>query len=197
MINTDIGSKRKVAALDGVKKSRILLGSSKAKSMTASCRDAAMCEKLIVTLQDTLNPLEGALQDSQNAFTGSEQERTALDLAYEKQKEMAKTLTVLEEQMVPAGYRTEVPSEYNDLPQLMGRATVEMTFKKEDGAPFNVNGVNYPTAKLVMVIDGYVGTLFSIYCMFVYQVHANTIGCVSGEEYRIEVTCFWVPLERF
>jgi peptidylprolyl isomerase len=157
MINTDIGSKRKLAALDGVKKSRIILGSSKAKSMTASCRDSSQCEKIIGTMQDTLTPLEGALQDSLNAFTGSEQERTALDLAYGKQKELAKSLTALEEQMVPAGYRTQVPAEYNDLPQLLGRATVEMTFKKEDGAPFNVNGVNYPSAKLVMVIDGYVG----------------------------------------
>lgn len=125
--------------------------------MVASCRDASQCEALITTLSNDLKPLELALQDSKEALNGSEQERTALDQAYAIQRQMTKTLTALEEQMVPEGYRTIVPPEYNDLPQLQGRATVEMTFQKEDKAPFNVKGVNYPTAKLVMVIDGYVG----------------------------------------
>jgi hypothetical protein len=126
--------------------------------MVASCRNAAQCEALIATLSDDLRPLEAALQESKETLNGSDQERIALDQAYAIQKKMAKTLTALEEQMVPEGFKTIVPPEYNDLPQLQGRATVEMTFQKEDKAPFNVNGVNYPTAKLVMIIDGYVGT---------------------------------------
>jgi hypothetical protein len=106
----------------------------------------------------TLSPLELALQESRDDMVGSEQERAALDKAYVEQRKLTKILTSLEEQMIPTGYVTPVPSDYDDLPQLQGRATVEMTFRKESGAPFNVQGVNYPTAKLVMVIDGYVGT---------------------------------------
>lgn len=155
-INSDISSKRKLAAMDGVKKSRSMLNSKAAKAMTASCREADKCDAIIETMKAALDPLDISLQDSASAFQGSEQERAALDGAYVKQKELAKSLTALEEQMVPAGYRTEVPDDYSDLPQLNGRATVEMSFKKPDGAPFNVNGVNYPTVNLVMIIDGYV-----------------------------------------
>lgn len=169
MINTDISSKRKSAALDGVQKARLLLGPKTAAKMVASCRDASQCEAFVSTLADSLKPLEVALQDSKEAFNGSEQERAALDQAYAVQKSMTKTLTALEEQMVPKGYQTIVPPEYNDLPQLQGRATVEMTFQKEDKAPFNVQGVNYPTAKLVMVIDGYNGTCDHELCLFMKQ----------------------------
>ena len=59
--------------------------------------------------------------------------------------------------MVPAGYATEVPSDYADLPQLKGRATVEMVLKKANGGPFDVEGTNFPEAKMKMIIDGYTG----------------------------------------
>lgn len=63
----------------------------------------------------------------------------------------------LEEQMVSAGYKTNVSSMYgNDLPQVKGRATGEMILSRNQTMPtFNVNGQNYPTGKLIMVIDGY------------------------------------------
>ena len=35
-----------------------------------------------------------------------------------------------------SGYETPVPSDYDDLPQLKGRATVEMVVKKADGENF-------------------------------------------------------------
>ena len=50
---------------------------------------------------------------------------------------------------------TPVPEEYSDLPQLKGRATIEFVLRKPDGAPFDVEGTNYPEAKLTMIIDGY------------------------------------------
>ena len=142
--------------MDGVRKSRTILNQS-ADKLTASCRDRSQCESLISSLQNDLKPLEVALEESKEAFTGSEQERAALDQAYAVQTKMTKSITLLEEQMIPKGYKTIVPPEYSDLPQLQGRATVEMTIMKEDKGPFNVNGVNYPTAKLVMIIDGYNG----------------------------------------
>ena len=104
-----------------------------------------------------LNPLEQAIQESQDAFMGSEQERTALDKAYVAQLQLTKDLTTLEERMVPLGYETPVPTEYNDLAQLKGRATVEFVLKKPNNEVFDINGVNFNEAKLVMVIDGYTG----------------------------------------
>jgi peptidylprolyl isomerase len=182
-INSDISSKRKLAAMDGVKKSRSMLNSKAAKAMTASCREADKCDAIIETMKAALDPLDISLQDSASAFQGSEQERAALDGAYVKQKELAKSLTALEEQMVPAGYRTEVPDDYSDLPQLNGRATVEMSFKKPDGAPFNVNGVNYPTVNLVMIIDGYVGECGV--CVFRVYASVCTFCCSSQQNLTI------------
>jgi hypothetical protein len=112
---------------------------------------------LLAKISAELDPLERALRDSVESFTGSEQERAALDRAYESQEMVAKLIGLVEENMVPAGYKATVPSQYSDLPQLEGRATVEMVFKKPDNAPFNVNGQNFPKAKLTMVIDGYTG----------------------------------------
>lgn len=155
-VKIDIGSKRKLAALDGVKKARTIV-KQKGSKMTPSCRDASVCTSLLEKITQELDPLENALKESTDAFNGSEQERAALDKAYESQEVIAKQVGQIEEQMVPAGYKAKVPDEYSDLPQLEGRATVEMELKKPNNAPFDVDGVNYPKAKLVMVIDGYTG----------------------------------------
>lgn len=117
-------------------------------------------------IDSTLGPLQEAVKNSQDAFTGSLEERDALDKAYEEQQKAVELLTKLEEQMVPENYVTPVPPEYSDLPQLTKRATVEMIIKKaEAGAQFDINGVNYPQAKMTMVIDGYAGTL---HCLLVF-----------------------------
>jgi hypothetical protein len=156
-VKIDIGSKRKSAALDGVKKARTMVKTKANGKMIPSCRDADACAELLAKISAELDPLERALRDSVESFTGSEQERAALDRAYESQEMIAKLIGLVEENMVPAGYKASVPSQYSDLPQLEGRATVEMVFKKPDNAPFNVNGQNFPKAKLTMVIDGYTG----------------------------------------
>jgi hypothetical protein len=157
-VKIDIGSKRKLAALDGVRRAKTKLNQDGGK-MTAACRDAKVCQDIIQKMISELDPLEKALRDSTNYSMGSEQEREALDKSYASQSILAKQLTELEENMVPAEYEVPVPSEYNDLPQLKGRATVVMTLKKPDGAPFNVNGENFKEAKMTMVIDGYNGKL--------------------------------------
>jgi hypothetical protein len=170
-IKYDIASKRKSAALDGVKMSQTWLIPKKSDKLIVSCRSPSICTQILDDMNKALDPLTAALKESQEAFTGSEQERDALDKAYKAQEVAADLLTQLEEQMVPADYVTPVPPEYSDLPQLKKRATVEMTFKKgQAGTQFNVNGVNYPEVKLVMVIDGYTGA----YCRFV------TPSSVSG-----------------
>jgi len=153
-IRLDIQVKRKASALDGVKKAKTLL-TKDAEKYKASCRDTKVCADLIAGIENDLQPLANGVKESIDYFQGSEQERQALDDAYAAQEKAIDKLTKLEEQMVPAGYKTPVPAEYSDLPQLQGRATVEMVLKKAGGAVFDVNGQNFPEAKLVMVIDGY------------------------------------------
>lgn len=143
--------------------SKTWLNGKKADKLTASCRSPSVCTDLLGKIDQTLDPLAVAVKESQDAFTGSEQERLALDRAYKAQEQAADYLTQLEEQMVPENYVTPVPDEYSDLPQLQRRATVEMTLKKAGNAPFDINGVNFPEAKLVMVIDGYTGTILFIH----------------------------------
>jgi hypothetical protein len=127
--------------------------------MAAACQSPKLCTEIMKDMDAVLDPLALAIKESQDAFTGSDQERLALDKAYDQQVKVADLLTKLEEQMVPANYETPVPVEYSDLPQLKKRATVEMVVKKaEPGAQFDIQGVNYPQAKMVMVVDGYVGT---------------------------------------
>jgi len=152
-IRYNISSKRKTAALDDVKKTR--LGLKAADKLTSSCRDAKTCAGIIDSMIEDLGPLEQAVKESVDYLQGSDQERAALDRGYKFQDKVQKSLTALEEQMIPAGYETPVPSEYTDLPILKGRATVEMLLKKADGGPFDVEGVNFPEAKMTMVIDGY------------------------------------------
>jgi cyclophilin family peptidyl-prolyl cis-trans isomerase len=153
-IKIDIGSKRKSAALDGVKKARGLIGSGGAR-LAAGCRDPAMGTHVLNQMQGELEPLSAALKSSMDSFQGSEQERAALDAAYAAQRRVVDSLTMLEELMVPAGYQVPVPEAYSDLPQLRGRATVEMKLVKADKSTYDVSGSTFPEAKMVMVVDGY------------------------------------------
>jgi peptidylprolyl isomerase len=159
-IKYDIGSKRKSAAIEGTKKARMMLSGKTADKMAAACQSPKTCSEYIKQIDVGLDPLTEAIKTSQDSFQGSDQERDALDKAYIEQEKVVHLLTQLEEQMIPPGYETPVPPEYSDLPQLKRRAKVEMILKKgEPGAQFDVNGVNYPQTKLVMVIDGYTGKL--------------------------------------
>lgn len=151
----DIGSKRKSAAIDGAKKSASILKGKEADKMKMACREPNLCETYINKMLEDIDPLTAALKDSQGAFQGSEQERDALDRAYEAQTKVVNTLTKLEEQMIPAGYKTPVPEEYSDLPQLQGRATIQMVLQKGDTTTFDVRGTTFKEAKLKMIIDGY------------------------------------------
>lgn len=153
-MKNDIGSKRKSAALDGVKKSRSILSGSASK-LTASCRDANVCTDIITKMTTNLDPLSNALKDSMDSFQGSEQERVAQDKAYAAQKVLTDELTDLEEQMIPPNYYMQVPDDYADLPQLRGRATIEMVLTKPDKTTYDVAGNSFSKAKLTMVVDGY------------------------------------------
>jgi len=162
-IKQDVASKRKSAALDGVKKSKSILKKDAGK-ISGACRTPSECTTIMSQMEVNLEPLEASLKAAQDALQGSDQERTALDQAYQTQDKLSKQLTALEESMVPEDYAIPVPEEYLDLPRLKGRATVEMVFKKGDVAPsseddagdqFNIEGKLFKEAKMTMIIDGY------------------------------------------
>lgn len=150
----DIGSKRKTAALDGVKAVKSIL-KGKTSKIVAGCNDSKLCQSYIDQMTEELDPLTESLQSSLNSLNGSEQERTALDKAYKSQIKLADFVGKIEEQMIPPGYQTPVPSDYDDLPQLKGRAVVEFVVEKPDNGPFDIDGTNYDKAIMKMVIDGY------------------------------------------
>lgn len=153
-IRINIQSKRKAAALDDLKKARGIINTKESK-MTASCRDAKVCSDILASMKDKIEPLEASLKASTDYLNGSDQERDSLDKSYATQDQIQKELTKLEENMIPAGYVTPVPDDYADLPQLQGRATVEMTVKKADGEKFNIEGELFKDADMKMIIDGY------------------------------------------
>ncbi|KAL9179450.1 hypothetical protein ACHAXT_008740 [Thalassiosira profunda] len=153
-IRTNVQSKRKAAALDDLKKARGTINTKESK-MTASCRDAKVCSDILGSMKEKLETLEVPLKASADYLNGSEQEREALDKSYAIQDTIQQQLTTLQEQMIPKGYVTPVPSDYDDLPQLKGRATVEMTLKKADGEKFDIEGSLFKEAKMKMIIDGY------------------------------------------
>ena len=76
-----------------------------------------------------------------------------------------------------SGYQTPVPSDYDDLPQLKGRATVEMVVKKADGEKFDIEGQLFSEAKMKMIIDGYAAPVTS--GNFVDLVQKGTFYCFS------------------
>jgi vacuolar-type H+-ATPase subunit I/STV1 len=155
-IRQDIQSKRKSSAIDGIKKTKSTI-KSKSSEFIQMCRSPKTCDGILSEMTSVLDPLSQNVAESQTFLNGSDQERAALDKAYDLQDRLQKLLTQLEEQMVPEGYATPVPEEYSDLPQLKGgRATVEFVLRKPDNAPFDVEGVNYPEAKMVMVIGEFV-----------------------------------------
>jgi hypothetical protein len=155
-LRINIQSKRKIAANDDLKKIKGYLKSKESK-LTASCRDTAICTELIQSMKEDIEPLEGMLKTSSDSQTGSDQERDALDKSYKTQDRIQAKLSLLQEQMIPLGYVTPVPDVYSDLPQLKGRATVEMILKRPGGEKFNIEGQLFTDAKMKMIIDGYTG----------------------------------------
>ncbi|MGF1540545.1 MAG: peptidylprolyl isomerase [Pleurocapsa sp.] len=99
-------------------------------------------DKLLATVPEPLQPQGAELLDKLTA--GVEELKEIVEgkdreAVYLKRQELLNLITQLEESMV-VGFPFEVPEEYANLPQLLGRATVEMKTNKGD---------------LEIVIDGY------------------------------------------
>jgi peptidylprolyl isomerase len=68
--------------------------------------------------------------------------------------DVLRDIGVLEEDMVKQ-FPYEIPSEYDYLPQLKGRAVVELTIKKANNQKFDLDGQLFEQGHLTLVIDGY------------------------------------------
>ena len=137
-----------------MKKAQSVLNKDSNK-IAAATSDPAAATATLKSMSESLQKLDDSLATAQNVDRGSLQEGAAMDTAYSAQAAAANGLNSIEEAMVPPNYKASVPPEYANLPKLQGRATVVMTFKKDGGAPFDIEGTNYPEAKMTMVLDGY------------------------------------------
>jgi len=106
-----------------------------------------------------LDRVEGGLRGAKEANRGSVQEDKAREEVLGGQGEAMAKFQEYEEGKVPRDYKVDVPSEYGGLARLDGRATVVMTLEKKDGMPFDIDGTNYPKARMKMVVDGYTSPL--------------------------------------
>merc|ERR1712070_724218 len=68
------------------------------------------------------------------------EERAGLDDAFAAQDNLAKQLTVVEEYLIPPGFKRTIPEEYKDLPALQGRATIQFVIVKPDGSKCDIDG---------------------------------------------------------
>ncbi|CAN0113472.1 unnamed protein product [Discosporangium mesarthrocarpum] len=115
-------------------------------------------EKLMATIDSNIGVLTDVL--NQKEGTGTVGEREKLDAAYPAQVALVNSIGDLEALMVPADYakklEANIPSEYSDLPRLLGRAKVEFVLEKPGkGEKFDVEGTLYDQVRLVMELDGY------------------------------------------
>jgi peptidylprolyl isomerase len=92
-------------------------------------------------------------EDSASALTSAVEEKN-LDKFVELDKDVLRNIGMVEEAMV-TDFPYAIPKEYSNLPRLLGRATIEMTVRKENGESFDLDGTYYKEGKMLVVVDGY------------------------------------------
>eukprot|EP00183_Erythrolobus_madagascarensis_P003346 CAMPEP_0185851448 /NCGR_PEP_ID=MMETSP1354-20130828/9649_1 /TAXON_ID=708628 /ORGANISM="Erythrolobus madagascarensis, Strain CCMP3276" /LENGTH=427 /DNA_ID=CAMNT_0028552431 /DNA_START=46 /DNA_END=1325 /DNA_ORIENTATION=+ len=70
------------------------------------------------------------------------------------QRALLRKIGALEELQIDT-FPFTVPAEYDNLPQLKGRATVELTLRKAGDAPFDIEGTLYDEGRMTLVLDGF------------------------------------------
>ena len=109
----------------------------------------------LALLKADIEPVEQAINAADAAGQGSEQQLNALEQAKKAQSVLSAELSKFEGLLVPDDFRRRIPEEFSNLPQLQGRATVEMVIKRPDGSPYDVDGKLYDQVVLTMTIDGF------------------------------------------
>ena len=136
-ISTNLRRKRWPLVKGNLKETATILSIKKGDLMVSIPEEQkAKAETLLQELSDGINRMQGALE--------VKDKKQLLD----ERQELLKKVTDLEEMMVK-GFPFEVPSEYANLPQLLGRATVDMETTKGplkiviDGYSAPINGGNF------------------------------------------------------
>lgn len=78
----------------------------------------------------------------------------SVDKVIAQEREVLRDVGSLEELMV-TGFPFKVPSEFDNLPQLLGRATVDVVVRKDGDEPFDIDGTIYKEGEMTLVLDGY------------------------------------------
>lgn len=126
-----------------VKKAILILNQQSLKVLTDVPEERATdASKLLAHVADTIPTIESAVAE-RNAEKVTRVSRAAL-------REVGEV-----EQMMVTGFPFQVPDEFSKLPQLRGRATVEMVVRKGGDESFDINGVFFKEGKLTLVLDGY------------------------------------------
>lgn len=127
----------------GLQRATMLLNRSSddiLKSVPSAGRDAAAAQ-LAHAVED-LPGINDALTDRNT------------DKLIARTRDVLRDLGRVEEAMVN-DFPFEVPDEYANLPQLRGRATVEVVVRQADGEQFDIEGTLYKEGRMTLVLDGY------------------------------------------
>lgn len=134
-------------------------GSRKAllKPVAAERKEAA--EAVLKQMEDEFPKLEKAINYGAKAGVSSGADTEAAADTSTGLRNIQKFVGDFEELLIPPGYVTPVPADYKDLPQLQGRAVVEMKLKRTPNSvekkKYTLNDTIFPEAKFTLVIDGY------------------------------------------
>ncbi len=107
-------------------------------------------EELRAEAESNLNSVRDAIPDISTAI--QEKKKTKI---VKLTRDALRTLGKVEQAMVTS-FPFEVPEEYSNLPQLLGRATVRLEVAKGDpDEKFDIEGVLSKSGTLTLVVDGY------------------------------------------
>ena len=118
----NLKTRRVEFAKQDIKNVRTLLAQNENKILKAvAAKNQDKVTAAVAQLKADLDPLEKLLEKETSTGSGSVQERSALDAAFVAQRTVANDLTVVEELLVPDGFKRAIPEEYAGLPALQVR----------------------------------------------------------------------------
>ncbi|CAN0402353.1 unnamed protein product [Ascophyllum nodosum] len=153
----DLFQKNWSRATSNCQRARSVISKNKAQLLKAvGPKNEAQVTNVLADMDKGIGSLEKIVQ---SAGAGVVLENAKVDEANPVHADIVSNVGKMEAMMVPPDYASKleanIPSDFNSLPRLLGRATVEFLLEKPGGEKFDVNGVLYDKVRLTMVLDGY------------------------------------------